>query len=332
MDLLRRFEEDTELQAELLPDGMTPDHKMSMFEVAIIWLEQAREELLDKNFELTQMGLYLYPDTMDGFIRFSMMSQGMYEWQKGNREEAKAWFVKLRQQCEDMVARAPDSPLPAPGGRKYRNLISGLFADYAKFYARYPEIVDLEFKARSHKPEDELALMKAVQEIILQYGPIDAMWFWAPRDPHKLLNRLKQSLAKGEDVQECNDMIDMAWLMAPGEGVLQANLAPEGLDVDFYKILIRPPPVPKGETAPSVPPKPIKIKIGLPRPPGTLFPLKVTLHNAKRQPLRTDIVGATLQYEIQVKEYGDYVLKVEAAKPELPWIGDTRYGLSVETE
>lgn len=332
MDLLKRFEADTALQAELLPDGVKWEHPMSMFEVAIPWLEKAREELLSKDFELTQMGLYIYPDSMDGYIRFCMMSQGMYLWQLDRRDEAKAWFVRLDQHCKDMVARAPDSPDPAPGGRKYKNLVSPLFKDYVKFYAKYPEIVDLEFKARSRKREDELALLKVLQEIIFEYGPIDGGWFYVPHDPHKLLNRVKQHLAGGEDVQECNDIVDLAWTVIPGEGTLQANLAPEGLDVDYYGIMVNPPPVSEDATPLKVPPQPIKLKITISRPKGQVFPLKVTLHDAHRQPLRTDIVTTSLQIGASVKEYGRYLLKVEAAKPETPWVGDTRYGLGVETE
>src|SRR4029079_4171613 len=121
MALIQRIEEDAALQAELLPDGFKDDHPMTPFELAIPWLERAREELLGQQFELTQMGLYLYPDTMDGFIRLCMVLQGMYEWKRNRPEEAKAWFRKAKQQCEDRRARAPDSPLPAPGGRKYHN-------------------------------------------------------------------------------------------------------------------------------------------------------------------------------------------------------------------
>jgi hypothetical protein len=121
-------------------------------------------------------------------------------------------------------------------------------------------------------------------------------------------------------------------MIVPGPDILQANLAPEGLDVDFYGVDVRPPPAAEGETPLTVPPQPITLKIAIPRPPGQLFPLKVTLHDARRQAIRTDVSTAPLQYQVTVKEYGRYLLKVEAAKPELPWVGDTRYGLNVERE
>ncbi|HLY72551.1 MAG TPA: hypothetical protein VKU80_00400, partial [Planctomycetota bacterium] len=227
MGLLKRIEADDELQASLPPEGAPPGRR-NAFEIAILWLDLAREQIMDKdtNYELTQMGLYLYPDSMDGYIRYCLLLGGMYEWKQDHREEAKAYFLRAQRQCEDMVARAPDSKVPAPGGRRYKNLISTIFADWTKLYALYPKIVDLEYKARSRRYEDELELLKVVQGAILKYGPIDEQWLWSRYDPHALLNRLKQSLAKGEDVQECNDAPDMAWPLTPGPDPIRANLAP----------------------------------------------------------------------------------------------------------
>jgi hypothetical protein len=331
MDLLHRVEEDAELQAALLPDGMVPDRKRNSFELAVPWLERAREELLDKDFALTQMGLYLYPDTMDGFIRYCLILGGMYEWKLDHRELAKEYFRRAQRQCEDMVAKDPGSPLPAPGGRKYRNRMSSLFADYAKFYADYPEIVDLEYKSRTGGREDKIALLKKVQGLIVKYGPIDEHWLWNRSKPQILLNRIKQSLANGEDVQEFNDHPDMAWPIDPGPEPLRANLAPEGLDVDYYALQVSPPPAPEGFQPPPAPPRPIKVKLTIPRPAGPCLPLKVTFHDAKRSPMRTDVVAASTTLEYEVREYGRFLIKVEAAQ-DPPWPPETRYGLKVDVE
>lgn len=332
MALLKRIEEDAELQAALLPDGMTPGKPLNAFELAIPWLERAREELLDTDFALTQMGLYLYPDTMDGFIRFCLMLGGMYEWKRDRPEEAKEYFRRAKRQVDDMMARAPDSPLPAPGGRKYRNRISTLFADYAVLYAKYPEIVDLEVKARSKRREDQIELLKAIQDVLLRFGAIDEQWLWGRHNPHALLNRLKQSLANGEDVQECNDHVDMSTLVFPGSEPLRANLAPEGLDIDHYYVGIAPPQAEEGVETPTAPPRPVKVRIAIPRPEGALLPLKVTLHDVRRQPIRTDVVTGSRELDYVVGEYGRYLLRVESNQAELPWPKDTRYGLSVEVE
>jgi len=330
MPLLKRIEDDRELQRELLPDGRTSDRSLGAFELAIPWLDLAREELLDKDFALTQMGLYLYPDTMDGFIRLCLVMQGMYKWKLDEREEAKAAFRRAQKQCEDMMARAPDSPLPAPGGRRYKNLISTLFSDQAKLYARYPDIVDLEYKARSGKREDRLELLKLLQGLILQYGPIDEQWLWGRFNPHALLNRTKLSLTNGDDVQECNDRPDMAWILSPGEEALQANLAPEGLDVDYYITEVQPPDPPPGVARLQVPPQPIPLTYTFTRPPGPSMPLKITLFDADRKPMLEETVTSGRALKVAVTSYGRYLLKIEAASPELPWPQETRYGLKVD--
>ncbi|HVR86384.1 MAG TPA: hypothetical protein VMU54_18830, partial [Planctomycetota bacterium] len=332
-DLLKRIEGDDELQAALLPEGVKPGRR-NAFEIAILWLDLAREQILDKetSFELTQMGLYLYPDSMDGYIRYCLMLAGMYEWKQDHREEAKAYFLRARRQCEDMMARAPDSPKPAPGGRKYKNLISTIFAEWSKFYALYPEIIDLEYKARSRRYEDELELLKVVQGAILKYGPIDEAWLWSRYNPHALLNRLKQSLAKGEDVQEFNDAPDLASPITPGADPIRANLAPPGLDVDYYSIPALAPPAPEGAETPATPPRPLRVKVRFSRPQGPCLPLKVTLHDLQRKPLRTDVVTASRDLEYAVPSYGSYLLKVESNLPDLPWPPDTRYGFAVQIE
>jgi hypothetical protein len=171
-----------------------------------------------------------------------------------------------------------------------------------------------------------------VQGAILKYGPIDEQWLWSRYDPHALLNRLKQSLAKGEDVQECNDAPDMAWPITPGPDAIRANLAPPGLDVDYYSIHVAPPPVPAGTEPPATPPRPVRIKLSVSRPQGPCLPLKLTFHDAQRKPQQTDVITASRDLQYLVRTYGSYLIKVESNLPELPWPPDTRYGLQVEIE
>ncbi len=329
MDLMRRIEEDAALQAELLPEGYKIDHPMSAFEIAIPWLERAREELLTQKFELTQMGLYLYPDTMDGYIRLCMMLQGMYEWKRNRPEEAKAWFRKAKQQCDDIIARGPDSPLPAPGGRKYQNLMSTIFADWSKFYAKYPDIVDLELKARSGRREDELALMKTVQDILLKYGPLDEQWLWSRTNPLVLLNRVKVKLTGGEDLQEFNDSFETATEF-PLADPIPASLAPEGFDADFYAIRLSPPEPAEGESPLEKPPKPIRIRLKFERPPGPLLPLKVTVLNGSRKQIQSGVLAQSGTLDTIVAEYGRYFVKIESGTPDVPWAGNTRYVIDAE--
>src|SRR5262249_11123020 len=152
-----------------------------------------------------------------------------------------------------------------------------------------PEIVDLEYKARSGDRADQLELLKLVQGLLVQYGPIDELWLWSPYRPQSLLNRLKTGLSNG-DPQECNDSFEMAWPIYAGAEALQANLAPEGLDVDFFSMGLEPPPLPEGVEPPKTPPRPIGVKIVVSRPPGPSLPLKVTFTDRQRKPLLTETV------------------------------------------
>lgn len=89
--LLERIEKDAELQ-EMLFDAKPP-RPMSAFELAIFWFERAREDLrsIQEGRAKTQMGLYMYQTTMDGFILECQYKQGVYLWRvKGDLEGAKA--------------------------------------------------------------------------------------------------------------------------------------------------------------------------------------------------------------------------------------------------
>jgi hypothetical protein len=330
LDLLKRIENDAELQAALLPDGMKPGRALSAFELAIPWLEQARNELLDRDTKLTQMGLYLYPDTMDGFIRMNLILQGMYQWKLGRPEEAKAWFQRAQKHVEEMLARQRGSP-PRPGLKQYRNDLSPIFKDWAEMYKSYPEIVDLAEKAKGKKREDQLALLALIQGLIVRHGPIDEHWLWSRYDPHALLNVVKSTLA--DDSQECNDSFEMGTDIGPGD-LAVATLAPEGLDVDFYWIAI-----PRPEQGPERPPRPITVKCTFKRPASARLDLKVTLFDPARRVLKEEVLDPNaivgkdgVRFTHAVSEYGRYFLKVEPADPKLPWPAQTRYQLMYELE
>src|SRR5437667_4674629 len=123
-----------------------------------------------------------------------LVMQGMYEWKRDRPEEAKAWFRRAQKQCEDMLMRSPDMPVTPEFPRKYKNRMSSIFNDWAKMYEKYPDLVDLEVKARSGKTEDRLALLRLLQGLVTRYGPIDEAWFWNRHNPHALLNSLKLTL------------------------------------------------------------------------------------------------------------------------------------------
>jgi hypothetical protein len=333
-NLLQRIEADPDIQAKLLPDGYKSDHPLSAFEIAILWLERAREELLNRDVKLTQMGLYLYPDTMDGFARMCMIMQGMYDWKRGRRDEAKAWFTRAQKHVDDMLARTPDAPKREGIEKRYRNNLSTIFKDWAEMYKSYPDLVDLEARAKSGKREDEMALLLKLQGLLVKHGPIDEHWLWSRYNPHALLNRLKMKLT--QDTQECNDSLEMGSDLQPGD-LAAANLAPEGNDVDFYWIAI---PPPEGvNPPPDRPARPVKVSLHFKRPATSKLDLKVSLFDPHRQLLREEVLdpkavgsekGVTLTFESP--GFTRYFLKVEPAAPATPWPADTRYRFQFDLE
>jgi hypothetical protein len=275
------------------------------------------------------MGLILYPETMDGFARYCMVLQGMYDWKSDRPEKAKEWFRRAHKQVEDMIARTPEAPKKPPFEKKYKNSLSPIFADWVKLYAGYPDLVDLELKARSGKPADQLALLAHLQKLLVECGPIDEQWLWTRWDPHAMLNALKMKLAKGEDTQECNDSIDMATDF--GEGSLAAaNLAPEGLDVDVYGLAVLPPGNLK--PAPPAPPRPVTVAMNFRRPATAGLDLKMTFYDPNRrvmmeQPLDPKALATPkgLTIKVPVANWGRYFVKIEPVNPAPPWPADTRY-------
>lgn len=335
LDLLRRIEGDAELQAKLPPDGMKSDRPLSAFELAIPWLESAREDLLDKEYQITQMGLIIYPETMDGFARLCMIGQGMYAWQSNRHDLAKEWFRRAKQQVEDMIARLPDSPKKPGFEKKYKNGMSTILQEWVKFYDRYPEIVGLELRARSKKPEDERALLEALQGMFVQLGPLDEQWLWSRYNPHALLNALKMRLARGEDTLECNDSIELASDFAEGS-LAAANLAPDGLDVDVFAMTL----IPNVPQPPPTPPRPMTLRMTFKRPATAQMDLKMTLYDPNRrvmmeQPLDPKALVSKdgLLIQAQAPDYGRYFLRIEPAKPTpAPWPADTRYRFQFSVE
>jgi hypothetical protein len=205
LPLLRRLEEDEELQEDLLPAGVERGGRTrSAFELCILWLERARDDLkaLPMKGQLTPMGLYLWPSTMDGFIRQAMVKQGFYAWQARRTEESKDWFRRSADHSDAMVRTYPD--------------LSPLFTDWVAFNRRMPEVLDLAARARSERAEDDRAFLALVQKLYEDHGPLDDGFLWNPRNPDAPLDRIKRRAAGGKDLQEYNDLAQTASELGPG--------------------------------------------------------------------------------------------------------------------
>lgn len=318
LPLLSRIEGDRELQ-ELLQDRRPVERVKSAFELAIDWYTRAREQLrLQKDRRLTtQMGLNLYAQTADSMIREAMYLQGIYDWQQDRPEKAKEWFIKSADQAREILRAYEASPI---------------FKDVEQFCRGLPEIVDLERKARSGRPEDERNLLEALQKLVIgcsDFSIPDREFFWAEGNPDALLNRLKRRVTGGRDSRECNDHFKMAWGIREGETVL-ADLQPENLDVDFYRIYLPAPKAGEPEPAPEAPPSPLPVTLFLQRPRYAGLDLRVTVFDGNREKLTEAVFPASSaegRLEFRAGRYGTYFVKVEPAGDPGPWPPDTRYTL-----
>lgn len=317
LPLLKRIEGDAKLQEELL--DRAPERPMSAFEIAILWFERARENLAqaEKGTGRTQMGLMLYQSTMDGFILRCQYLQGVYLWRyQGRNEEAKDWFRRAERHAREMTRKSYPE-----------RYLSPLFGDRADFYGKLPAIVDLHEKARGGRREDELAFVRAVQEVLVEHERIDEGFLWSRFDPEAPLTAVKRRLAGPRDPQECNDSFDMSSYVAPGRPVA-ASLDPEGLDADFY-VFERPAPKTRDHEHDRPPPPPLPVSIAFGRPETARLDLKATVFDANRVPIATAELRGAGELRFESRAYGEYYLKVEPLAPARPWPDDTRYEFEI---
>ncbi len=318
LPLLAWIEEDAELQAELADAPAA--RPRSAFELAIPWFERARKDLerIDQGSSKTQMGLYLYQSTMDGFILQCLYKQGIYLWRhRGRPDEAREWFLRAARHAREMSERIYPEGSPSP-----------LFADRAAFYARMPELMDLEARAREGRREEARAFVAAAQEILGRNEGIDEGYLWSRFDPDSPLNAAKRTLAGPRDPNECNDTFMMSTYVAPGRAV-DASLDPGGLDTDFY-VFQRPAPPSQGHPEEEAPPSRIPVSLAFTRPEGARPGLRATVFDGNRVPIASAEIEREGELRFESRHYGDYFLKVEALAPLSPWPEDTRYGFRLK--
>jgi hypothetical protein len=312
--LLERIEKDAELQAALRIDGAAdPGRPLSAFELAMPWLERARGQLFQSSqgSARTQMGLLLYPSGMDGFIRRCLCLQAIYDWRRGRTAEAAAGFRAAEAHCRLILS---------PG--RYREPVSEIFRDWADYYAKLPAVIEAVERAKTGGVEAEREAIRVMQDLILpQVFPLDEGLLWSRYDPDGLLNVLKRKAAGGQDEQEVNDSPHTAADVAPGENV-QANLLPQGLDVDWYWMHVLPA---RGMDPAKPPPAPIPMQIELSRPEGSGAELKVTVLTPDQKPVLTREVIGRAKIPVDVNRWGAWFVKVEPKDPKAPLPKDTRY-------
>jgi tetratricopeptide (TPR) repeat protein len=316
--LLERFEKEVEFQKEILPPDATWERPLGMFEMAHLWLERARDQIFASKevSHKTPMGRLLYRSTIDGFIQGCCYLQGVYEMKRGRPDEAKKWFRKAREQIERML------------GASYPEFVSPLFKSRGEFYGLLPDLIDLQERANSGKPEDLRAFLEALQGALIKHGPIDDGFFWRPGEPDAPLNALKQKLAGGQDPQEFNDAEPFTTSLKEGDFAL-ANLEPPGLDQDYYGVQVE---APAGADADARPAKPLRVRLlfnqGITPPP---IRLKVTVRGHEGPLLETAVEGRQ-ELEFSAPAYGSYSVQVQPDGRPDPWPERTRYSFQYRVE
>lgn len=293
--LLKRIEESGVLQADLPPDELPRDRRRSAFELAIPWLERSRDELFAAKGSLmkTQMGLFLYPSTMDGFIRQCLIYEGKRLLLQGRAAEARDSFRRAHLHVKDML------------GKTYTEVQSPIFKDYLEMYATYPALVDLYEAARGGGEAGELAFLKALQALNAEYGRLDEGVWWHVSDPGAPLNALKQKRSRGLDAQEYNDTPVAATPLRPGDLAL-ANFEPAGMDVDCYAIHLAAP-------APDlqVPPRPIPVTLRFSRPEGSQAVFQAAIIDYSGKVLKPLVPDARGEARFEADRYGAWYLRLE---------------------
>jgi hypothetical protein len=318
LTLLRKIEGDASLQRDLLPDDVKAgDAPRSAFELSRLWLERAKADIRKGGTKphKTQMGLYIYLSSLDGYMRKAYYLDAIRAWQEGDTDLALRRLATVLAHVKTMLETAyPEGP------------ISTLYKDWEGFYAALPEAVALHGKARrTGSREDELAALRALQNLIARGDqPLDEGFVWSRSDAKAPLNALKRRVAGEADAGEFND----GWLQGTDvvEGTLTgANIAPAGLDVDWYWLRNDAPRVERGERPADAPPAGLKLKILFARPEGSGVELKVTIADPLRRDVRTVEVRGKAEIVVPADRYGIWSMKVEPLNPAAPPAPDTRY-------
>jgi hypothetical protein len=312
--LLRRIEAHEGLQADLPVDGAPAGVKRSAFELAIPWLERSRDVLLTRaeGNEKTQMGLYLYPSTMDGFVRRCMILQASWLLEQGRDAEARAWFGRADAHVKAMLRKT------------YPERISPIFEDYSKLYDRYPALLDLRQAAIGGDPGAGRAYLKALQDVLAEFGLLEEGLWWRAWDPEAPVNALKRKLTGGRDLQEYNDAPFAATLLNPGDLAL-ADLEPAGLDVDCYSLRALAP-----DRKREVPPKPLQFTVKFGRPEGSGAAFRASVLDPSGKVLGEVLPDAKGEARFSVDRYGVWILRVEPLPGPAP--ADSRYRVQYSVE
>jgi hypothetical protein len=241
-----------------------------------------------------------------------MILQASWLLEQGRDAEARAWFGRADAHVKAMLRKT------------YPERISPIFEDYSKLYDRYPALLDLRQAAIGGDPGAGRAYLKALQDVLAEFGLLEEGLWWRAWDPEAPVNALKRKLTGGRDLQEYNDAPFAATLLNPGDLAL-ADLEPAGLDVDCYSLRALAP-----DRKREVPPKPLQFTVKFGRPEGSGAAFRASVLDPSGKVLGEVLPDAKGEARFSVDRYGVWILRVEPLPGPAP--ADSRYRVQYSVE
>jgi hypothetical protein len=245
------MEADDEVQRALqdLPAG-APIERKSMFELAMRWFNAARQLIEGRAvdptnlFHRTQMGLYIRPDNMVGFMRECKILQAMYLWHVAKLsadapewENSKAAWAEVADFVVEMSRTYPSTSTMADKFLEYFRLMPAVI-DASRDFTRVMTSKDNEAKHRAL-----VAYVRALESVIRPLGLIENGYLLDPLSRNKQFLSYEVLKIQGREIRafdenEYNDTFETA-TMYNRRPVLAGNFKPAPGDVDVYVVPIQ---------------------------------------------------------------------------------------------
>lgn len=296
MEFIEKVEGDDGLQG-ILSEGQKGT-KFSPFELAIRWLEKARDDLDDyeretkSRYYVVPGGLVISKATTDAFIRDALYYQSILCWQRNDYAGAYKWLDKAIAHAQKIV---DDNSMGGMG-----------FSE--KFVKEYKQLrialpaVEKAFPAGAR--EDKIKALSLLEQFLKENGNFDEGFVC------RMASGYKKSL--GGDEFEYNDIPDYPTRIMIGKKI-SATISPTPQDVDFYLISVE---------------KPSQLKIIISAPPELGLDVSVLDSAKKDAPTSKQVNGNEITITLSAKGDEPYYIKIftpEGGK----WSESAKYELEV---
>jgi len=341
LGLLRRIEADDEIQREL-QDVPTATNRLTAFELALNWFQNTIARLEARtggDLFKTQMGLYIHPDTMSGFMRDTLFFQGIYSWRLAQTsadspdwDRSRDWFRRAAQHVLAMQQKYGTRGIDEGFLELYAHMEEVLEASRA--YVRTLASSDLEARLAAR-----MKYVREMEAVLAALGLAEQGHLWEPLSTAK--RDLSRETIKIRDREyfffDANEYNDGNMFATPLQSKVPAwgNLKPGPGDVDRFQIFVKPDADEHGHAGSQEKFEPKRVTISVTRL-GRL-PLRVRVYSQSDQlkaardvPLSPE--ERTESFEFIADRPGSYFVDVRPLDEPARLPSDTRYGLVVTVE